>query len=433
MKNTRKSFLFFLFVLGSIGLVSAQPSSKLHSLLKKRLPNATIKILEAKDHFSEAYEIMLDQPLDHKNVAAGDFQQLIYLQHVDRKQPMVMETAGYAARFRTNELSQILKGNQLTVEYRYAGKSKPQKMDWQYLNNDQASDDLHRIKKLFKKIYKKDWVSTGVSKGGQTTLIYKSKYPKDVCVAVPYVAPMPLAQEDKRTDTHQANIGSDECRQKIRDFQRAALKKRSELIPMLNRFAEKNKLSYSIGTDVALEYAVLEFPFSFWQWGGFCDDIPASSADSEAIFDYINKIVQWNFYSDASAETYLPSFYQFITELGYYGFPKAHLEDLLVAVPNPSNTIFAPKGVDLTYRSYLHPVVDYLKKKGDRIIYIYGEYDTWTACGVTPPKERDALKIVKIAGDHSTRIKNIPEEQQQKIYEKLKKWLKVEIFPLEEN
>ena len=375
MKNSCVSICVLLYMLGMWNFVSAQPTSKLHILLKKKLPNATIKTLEAKDHFSEAYEIMLTQPLDHQNSAAGNFQQLIYLQHVDRKQPMVMETEGYAARFRTNELSQILKGNQLTVEYRFAGKSKPEKLDWQYLTNDQASDDLHRIKKIFKKLYKKDWISTGVSKGGQTTLIYKSKYPKDICVAVPYVAPMPLAQEDKRTDEHQATIGSDDCRKRIHDFQRVALQQREQLIPMLNRFAENNKLTYSIGTDVALEYAVLEFPFSFWQWGGVCDNIPEPSADPEQIFEYINNVVQWNFYSDASAEIYLPSFYQFITELGYYGFPKAHLEDLLVAVPNPSNTIFAPKGVDLTYRNYLHPVVDYLKKKGDRIIYIYGEYD----------------------------------------------------------
>lgn len=120
---------------------------------------------------------------------------------------------------------------------------------------------------------------------------------------------MPLAQEDRRTDEHQAQIGSDECRKKIQAFQKQALSERKALLNLLAVFAEEKEQNYSIGLEAALEYAVLELPFSFWQWGGNCDDIPADDASPEVLFNYINEIVSWNFYSDTSADYFLPSFF----------------------------------------------------------------------------------------------------------------------------
>lgn len=112
-----------LFLLKSFSS-HAQANTEIFQLLKKYLPEAEIETMEAKDHFSEAYKILLPQPLDHHNPKAGQFRQLIYLQHTNRKKPVVFETEGYAARFRTNELSRILQGNLIIVEYRYADPKK---------------------------------------------------------------------------------------------------------------------------------------------------------------------------------------------------------------------------------------------------------------------------------------------------------------------
>ncbi len=433
MKSSISIVYFVAFLLFCSTTIEAQKATDILDMLKKRIPNATFKELEAKDHFSAAYEIMLTQPLDHSNPSAGSFQQRIYLSHSDIKKPMVIETEGYTGRYQTNEISKIVQGNLLDVEYRYMGKSKPDKVDWKYLTNDQAVEDLHRIRKLFGKIYKKKWVSTGISKGGTTALIYKSKYPKDVCVSVPYVAPLALAQEDKRTDEHILTIGSNTCRKKLSDFQRNALEKREELIYMLDTFSVNHNIAFTkIGTAAAVEYAILEFTFSFWQWSGKCEEIPDATASNQAYFDYINAIVSFDFYSDGTYDYFLPSFYQFLTELGYYGFLKDHVKDLLVAVPNPTNLIFGPKDVDLTYTPYLKEVSEYAVNKGKRILYIYGELDTWTACGVEPSPKIDALRMVKKGGSHSTRIIHFSEEERQRIYDKLAKWLKVDIIPLAE-
>jgi hypothetical protein len=44
------------------------------------------------------------------------------------------------------------------------------------------------------------------------------------------------------------------------------------MLTYLNTWAKKEKHSYTLATPLeALEYGVLEFTFSFWQWGGKCN------------------------------------------------------------------------------------------------------------------------------------------------------------------
>lgn len=425
-----KKNAFFLLLFLSISFNSFA-ESKLLKLIEKKIPNASIKKLKNSDHFQEVYEIMIRQPLDHKNPAAGHFEQRLYLAHHDRKSPMVFVTEGYGARQRTYELSKALKSNQLIVEYRYYGKSKPVNHDWKYLKNDHAMDDLHRLRKLFKKIYRKKWLATGISKGGTTTLTYKYRYPKDVHAYVAYVAPLTLGQEDKRTDEHIMSIGSKSCRDKLDTFQKEALKRRENLVRMVEQWAKEEKKQFDfMGYGRVFEYAVLEYTFSFWQWGADCDKVPGLDASDQEYFDHLNTVVGYDFYSDATCDYFRPSYYQFVTELGYYGFIHDHVKDLLVDAKNPNNLIFAPQNTDLSYYNYSQPVIDWLDKNGDKIIYIYGEIDTWTACGYHPTAEVDALRLDKKGGSHYTRIATFDEADQDKVYAKLKKWMKVDVNPL---
>jgi len=85
---------------------------------------------------------------------------------------------------------------------------------------------------------------------------------------------------------------------------------------------------------------------------------------------------------------------------------------------------FAPKNVDLTYNpDYIKTVRDYVENRGDNIVYIYGEYDTWGACSPTPNANVDALKMVLPQGSHATRIKHFPEDQQKLILTTINNWL----------
>ena len=434
-----KYFLLFIAISFSVTScrVQLEPIEILtfQQKLEELFPSAEISKLEEKDHFSSEYQLILNQPLDHKNPSKGSFKQYIYLSHISESLPTVIVTEGYNATPRTYELTKIVKGNQVQVEYRFYGKSRPDSIQWDYLKNDLAIEDYHKIVTKLKRIYTGKWLSTGISKGGETVLIYKSKYPWDVDVAVPYVAPLINTQEDIRTQEHINSVGSEDCRLKIEQFQRLVLQNREAILKEVEIYAVAKGMSFTeLSVEEALEYAVLEFPFSFWQWGGNCNEIPTEISPVADLFNYLNKIVGISFYNDQTYYELLPSYYQHMTELGYYGFDIEPVKDLIKVVSKPTNLRFAPKNVDLTYNpKYISEVRDFVENKGKKILYIYGEYDTWGACAPNPKPHVDALKMVLKGGSHSTRIKDFSESDQQIIYDKLQSWLgySVKIYPLE--
>ena len=154
--------------------------------------------------FSEYYEFWYEQPLDHENPSAGTFKQRVLLGHKKEKAPVIVELEGYGIwTEEEGELANLLKGNQLTVEHRFFEKSVPAgEIPWQYLTIKQAAADHHAIIQTLKaKLYPRSkWVTTGISKGGQTTIFHRYFYPEDADVSVPYVAPLNLKEVDPRIE-----------------------------------------------------------------------------------------------------------------------------------------------------------------------------------------------------------------------------------------
>ncbi|MDX1686021.1 MAG: S28 family serine protease, partial [Saprospiraceae bacterium] len=173
--------------------LSAQKDPVIKCIQNKIEGVASIEVLGDEEGFEKVYDIRLNQPVDHNNPEAGEFQQRIYLYHKDYKKPVIFVTEGYDIKDRKYELTDILDANQISVEYRFFGESAPDTLQWEYLTNKQAAEDLHRIRDMFGRIYKEEWVSTGISKGGTTTMMYKALYPGDVDASVNYVGPLPLA------------------------------------------------------------------------------------------------------------------------------------------------------------------------------------------------------------------------------------------------
>lgn len=437
MNFAKRGLLFIVLVISTVACrVQLEPVAiqTFEQKLSALFPNAEISIMDLEDHFSKRFQIVLDQPLDHGNAAAGTFKHYIYLSHADVEMPMVFITEGYNANPKTYELSKIFKGNQVQVEYRFYGKSRPDSIPWQYLTNDQAVEDYHKLITKLRRLYKGKWISTGISKGGETVLIHRSKYPWDVEVAVPYVAPLINTQEDPKTEIHINTVGSNSCRAKIASFQRLVLENRESILNEMSAYSALKKMQFTeVSLEEALEYAVLEYPFSFWQWGSKCEDIPKNNVTPKELFEYLNGVIPISFYNDKTYFELLPSYYQHLTELGYYGFDTGPVKDLLQVVHHPTNLRFAPKNVDLTYNlEYIKEVRTYVENKGNKILYIYGEFDTWGACAPSPKPHVDALKMVLKGGAHGTRIRHFSKEEQDRIYEKLQYWLgySVTLYPL---
>ncbi|MCB0742294.1 MAG: peptidase, partial [Ignavibacteriae bacterium] len=351
---------------------------------------------------------------------------------IDFDKPMVMETDGYAINSkRKTELANILKCNELIVEHRYFGESKPDSMIWKYLNTAQAAADHNRIVEIFKPIYNSKWVNTGISKGGQTTIFFKYYYPNAVDVWVPYVAPLNLEQEDHRLNAFFEKVGTEDCREKIKEFQRALLENRDTILPLLKKHMEEKKYSFPLGLEKTFEYAVLEYEFAFWQWGKTnCEDIPEPEASPEILFKHLYTTSSFNYFNSSSITYYQPFFYQAYSEIGYYNYETSDFSDLLVDVKDKyaSNICFAPQNVEIKYdKDLMKNINNYIYENGNNMLFIYGENDAWSSTSVNIGPNTNALKMVKMNGNHRTRIKSFEGEEKEKIYSTLEKWLNVKI------
>ena len=302
---------------------------------------------------------------------------------------------------------------------------------WQYLNTAQAAADLNRIVGIFKSIYKEKWISRGISKGGQTTIFLKYYYPNDLDVWVPYVAPLNLAQENIRINDFFEKVGTSVCREKINNYQRTLLKNREAILPLLKKHAEEKKYSFPLGLEKTFECAVMEYKFSYWQWGCTeCEDIPNSDVSPETLFEHLYKSSSFNYFDEKSMLYYQPFFYQAYTEIGYYNYETEDIFDLLVSEKDKyaSNICFAPLEVQLSFNNNLMKSINnFIYEHGNNMLFIYGENDAWSSTSVNILPKTNPVKMVKKGGNHSTRIKSFKEEQKEKIYSTLEEWLNLKI------
>ncbi|MFC2133596.1 S28 family serine protease [Bacteroidota bacterium] len=423
--------ILILFLQTNIGF--GQQESELYKKLIN-LPGVEVTTMEAYDHYTEAYDIFVEQPVDHKNPNGLKFKQHVYLSHTDFNLPVVLNNNGYGMSDNsTYELTAIIKSNQIKVEHRYFGKSIPDTEDWQYMNTEQASDDLYKIIQLFKQIYPDNkFVSTGISKGGQTTNFLKYYHPDAVDVWVPYVAPLNFTREDPRIYEHLKTVGTKECRDKVTAFQRAMLANRDAIIPMMQEYAKENGYTYRLGWDISYEFAVLEYSFSFWQWHeeNGCEKIPSPDSSPEELFTYFKERGEMRYISDQSRTDNGAFMYQAYTELGYYGYELEDFKDLLVGCKGDvvSSDILFEGGDKLEFDYELMPKINkFIQEEGNNFLYIYGELDTWSASKVDPGPNTNAVRMVKKNGSHRTRIKTFEGEELEKIYTTLEDWLDIRI------
>jgi len=132
---TRLFSLAVIAVLIIFFLSSCTGQAKDISSELQKIPGIVIQEIEPDSPiFQSKYEIKLIQPLDHENPEAGFFQQRMFLSHAGFDKPMVLVTEGYSAgKNYVRELAEILDANELQVEYRLFGESKPDAIDWTFI------------------------------------------------------------------------------------------------------------------------------------------------------------------------------------------------------------------------------------------------------------------------------------------------------------
>lgn len=428
--KTRKHLI--LSVLNVVFLAALLfPQKDLKSKLETLPGIISVERIVPDSEYTDAFKIFIEQPIDHNNPDGEKFKQKFYLSHRDTSLPVVIELDGYDIDFnRPNELAEILKCNQIVVEHRYFGESVPDNLDWKYLTIEQAASDHHKIIETLKYIYSGKWITSGISKGGQTTIYHKYFFPDDADASVCYVAPLNLAEEDPRIYHFLDNVGTKECREKMIQFQREVLKRADDLIPLFEDESKKLHYNYSLGNDrFIFEYIVLEYGFAFWQWQYTnCEQIPDTTASNEILLHHLELGSSFEYFSDDEIKRNLPFYYQAYSQIGYYGYDISNFKYLLKEVKNPTSKIFLPQNVNPQYDcSIMQKINTWIQKHGNNMIFIYGELDTWSSTAVELTGETNALKMVKSSGNHRTRINSFDKSDREKIIKTLETWLEYNV------
>ena len=420
------SFLIVTFA------VNAQ--NEIEKMLKSIEYVKSFEKIEKADTTRQYYLMKFSQLLDTDNPEAGSFEQRVMLGHRGYDRPVVIVTEGYGANYAFSsprymeELTNILDANIIFVEHRYFLESTPKPCNWDYLTIENSMEDYHRIITSFKPFYNKKWASTGISKGGSTSIFLRAYYPEDLDVSVPYVGPLSCAVEDGRHESFLEQVSTKANRDAIRNFQKELFERKERLLPMFDEYCLSQNLVFRVPTSTIYDLLVLEFQFSMWQWGTPTNTIPALDSDDKTIVDYFIKMCGPDYFA---AENSIESFFvQAVKDFGYYGYNiepfrkyvnEEEIEGYLKRVLLPEE--FADVEFDDSNYRF---VTDFYTENDPKMILIYGEVDPWTASGITWLRDRNKENIkvfIQPGGSHTARILNMPEDMRNQILEQLNEWM----------
>lgn len=376
--------------------------------------------------------IML-RPADHANPGTSGYMQIVTLLHRSESAPMVLSLEGHGIPSFSGahqlEPTYLLQANQLNIEHRYYGPSAAYDppIDRNLLNIQQAAADDHLIIEAFKSIYQGKWVSTGASKGGMASVYHRYFYPDDVDATIPYVAPSSKGPDDARYVDFVAHAGNaPACNEALRTFQRAALLRRDELLPLMT-----GATFDTLGKERAFEFAVVEAPSAFWQYSdaSHCATIPTPDAPASELYAFLDSTVGvGSTLGDAALQKYAPYYFQAATELGAPRYDERHLHGLLRYPREDQPATYPPLGVEKTFDHSLMPQVErWVRTNGQRMLFVYGENDPWSAGAYEVREANDSFRFFVPGGNHRASLLQLPEPQRSFALDKLEQWMGVPV------
>ncbi len=365
------------------------------------------------------------QDVDHTVSGGQTFQQHATLTHVDLGRPFVALTSGYMDFYGDyrDELAQILNGNQISIEHRFFERSRPEPADWSKLTIAQMAADQHHIAELLKPIYTGAWLATGASKGGMTASYWRRFYPDDVVATVPYVAPLSLGQGDTRYNDF-LDARPQACRDKLRALQ-VELLTQPRFDAMVQRALAEGDDYTLVAVGPAVEAGITALEFAFWQYQevSSCDSIPGTSATNGALWSFLNSVASPSDNNDDNVIAFAPYYYQAVYELGYPSSASAHLAGLTRYNGDEYAGIY-PEGAELpVFRTEAMPDIEtWVGTEGERLLFIYGEHDPWTAARYPLGAATDSLSLTMPAGNHGAGIYGLEPADQAAALAKLEAW-----------
>lgn len=378
------------------------------------------------------FNLEIRQPIDHAHPSRGYFEQHVLLYHVDASAPMVVWDSGYANYPYVSEPTTIVGGNQINVEHRYFGGSRPVPTDWRYLTIWQEATDEHHINQAFKTIYHAPWITTGFSKGGITAVYHRYFYPGDDAGTLAMSAPIDTDIRSTAYTDFLNQVGTARCRADLLRVQRTFLQHRQEAEGLMAAAASAAGETFHYmryGLDEAFEVTVVELPFLFWQLGGDCAAIPPTGASVADLYAWYNTVsgYGWLSFDDQQNAEFVPYEYQAMMQLGWPTVDLRAQLGRLLHYPLSAQGFddYLPPDLPPT-RFDSKPMRDvdrWVRTHGSHLAFLYGEHDPW---GAQPfrlgPGSRDSYVYVAPGVGHVFNTSTMPAGPRAELIATLRRW-----------
>lgn len=402
------------------------PSQLLHEL--RMLPGVTVREQPTEQPNAHYYVLYFTQPVDHNDPGQGTFQQEVSLLHRSdlATVPLVVETTGYADYIHDQpvELTRLLSANQVSIEHRYFGESRPVPTDWTKLTIQQMADDEQVIIQALRTIYRGPLLTTGGSKGGMTAIYHRVFHADDneVDGTVAYVAPISFGAPDKRYPEYIDRINAEPCKESVRQVAIQLLSTHREA--MCQYAEQQTDHTYTrVAVGPAVESAIVNLEWTFWQYFGVheCGNVPTADADEDALFAFLDKFSPVSDNDDEKISYFEPYYYQAYAELGYPDGGAAYLlpylsftdDDYAGELPTPEPTLDAQA---------MLRIYDAVEHHGNRLLFIYGEWDPWSRGKFGIGEATDSEILTQPQGTHNARIETLEISDREIALSKLKAW-----------
>ncbi|KPC64959.1 S28 family serine protease [Streptomyces chattanoogensis] len=443
MRKAIRGLLSLAVLIGTVGAGSAtagaataaEPRTK--DIKDRILAIPGMSLIEEKPVDGYRYFVLnYTQPIDHRHPEKGKFQQRLTLLHKSVDRPTVFFTSGYnvSTTPTRSEPTKIIDGNQVSLEYRYFTPSRPQPADWKKLDIRQAATDQHRIFTALHAIYGKNWIATGGSKGGMTATYYRRFFPKDMNGTVAYVAPNDVRNdEDSAYDRFFKTVGTAQCRADLAAVEREALVRRDEMVKRFQKWADKEKQTFTrVGNaDRAYEVMVTDLVFGFWQYQPAetaCAKVPKPTVSTDELWKWMDEVGGFASYTDQGMESYTPYYYQAGTQLGEPGYQYPNVADLLKYPGINNSRSFVPKDIPMTFDKRAMPDVDrWVRHHANRMMFVNGQYDPWSSEHFRLGKgARNSYVFTVPGGNHGSNIAKLKDADRTKATAELLAWAGVQ-------
>ena len=375
------------------------------------------------------YVLHFTQPVDHDDPTRGFFQQRVSLLHRNNvaPTPMIVHTSGYADDWGNHptELALMLDANQVSIEHRFFGSSRPDPTDWSLLTIKQMAKDEQAIIVALKTIYDGAFVTTGASKGGMTAVFHRSFYPNEVAGTVAYVAPISFDAPDPRYQRQLDNIGSDDCRSALRALASRMLVR----APQMQTFAESDPgpddepaLYTRVAIGAAVEAAIAGLEWSFWQGHGDkeCGSVPSAAASDAELYAFLRAVSPVSAFSDDSVGYYEAYTYQTYSQLGFPMATASYLSQDLTYQPSDYLGELPATATPVYNRQWMRDIDSNVEANIDQLVFIYGEWDPWYAGAFATG--RYAHKWTVDHGTHKVKIADLVQDKRDAALAEVARW-----------